>query len=291
MKILNFGSLNQDYVYKVDHFVQPGETILSDHLDIFCGGKGLNQSIALARAGASVFHAGKIGADGQKMLDLLIDNQVDTRFVRQAECPSGHALIQVDKTGQNCIILFGGANQQIEDDEIDQTLEGFSADDILLLQNEINNMSLIMRKAHERGMRIALNPSPITLDLLHYPLQYVDWFILNEIEAAVLSNETDPDRMATRIVERYPKSAVILTLGDKGAIYHDRVKTIQQEALTVPVKDTTAAGDTFTGFFMASLSESRPIEEALQIAAAAAAICVSRPGASSSIPWREELKI
>jgi len=291
MKILNFGSLNQDYVYKVDHFVQPGETILSDQLDIFSGGKGLNQSIALARAGATVFHAGKIGSDGQKLLEFLTDNHVDTRFIRQAGCPGGHALIQVDRTGQNCIILFGGANQQIEESDIDQTLEYFSAGDILLLQNEINNTGLIMRKAHERGLRIGFNPSPITDDLLLYPLQFVEWFILNEIEAEVLSQETDPDQMAARIVERYPQSAVILTLGGKGAQYHDRVKTVYQEAQTVPVADTTAAGDTFTGYFLASLAERRPVEEALKIATAAAAICVSRPGASSSIPWREELKI
>lgn len=296
MSILNFGSLNLDFVYQVEHFVRPGETILADRLDIFNGGKGLNQSIALARAGGTVFHAGRIGSDGQRLIDCLADNGVDTRFVRQSAGPGGHALIQVDASGQNCIILHGGANQQIEETDIDETLDCFEAGDILLLQNEVNHVALIMEKAHQRGLCIALNPSPITVSLLDYPLHYVRWFILNEIEAAALAGLSGPagnlaaERMADRLIERWPQAAVVLTLGGEGAIYRDSNRYVRQPARRVSVVDTTAAGDTFTGYFLQGIAAGQPIEVVMATASAAAAICVSRPGASDSIPWRREVE-
>ncbi|HAL73646.1 MAG TPA: ribokinase [Clostridiales bacterium] len=296
MRILNFGSLNLDFVYQVEHFVRPGETILSDRLDIFNGGKGLNQSIALARAGATVFHAGRVGSDGQRLVDCLADNGVDTRFIRRSAGPGGHALIQVDASGQNCIILHGGSNQQIAETDIDETLDFFAAGDILLLQNEINHVALIMEKAHQRGLNIALNPSPITASLSDYPLKYVSWFILNEIEAAALtgnSGQADSrtgEQMAGRLIERWPQAAVVLTLGSEGAIYLDRNHVVRQPARRVPVVDTTAAGDTFTGYFLQGIAAGQPIHEVMLKASAAAAICVSRPGASDSIPWRREVE-
>jgi len=296
MRILNFGSLNLDFVYQVEHFVRPGETILADRLDIFNGGKGLNQSIALARAGATVFHAGRIGSDGQRLIDCLADNGVDTRFVRQSAGPGGHALIQVDANGQNCIILHGGANQQIAVKDIDETLDFFNDGDVLLLQNEINRVALIMEKAQQRGLRIALNPSPITAKLLDYPLQYVRWFILNEIEAAALASLAGPidslaaERMADRLIGRWPQAAVVLTLGSEGAIYRDIDQLVREPARRVPVVDTTAAGDTFTGYFLQGVAAGQPIEEVMAKASAAAAICVSRRGASDSIPRRREVE-
>ena len=173
MKVLNFGSLNIDHVYRVEHFMQPGATQSSLGYARFPGGKGLNQSIALACAGARVYHAGCIGADGEFLRGLLAEKGVDTRFVRTAAQPTGHAVIQVDRRGQNCILLFGGANQCVDEAQIDAVLDGFAANDILLLQNEINALGSIMDKAYDRGMRIVLNPSPMEDALLALPLHKV----------------------------------------------------------------------------------------------------------------------
>lgn len=159
MKILNFGSLNLDYVYGVEHFVMAGETISSSSRDTFCGGKGLNQSVALAKAGGNVFHAGNIGAEGGMLRDMLESAGVDTHLTKEVGVPTGHAIIQVNKKGNNCIILFGGANQQITSAQTDATLAEFSAGDYLILQNEVNMLAEIIDKAYAKGMVIFLNPS------------------------------------------------------------------------------------------------------------------------------------
>ena len=140
MKVLNFGSLNYDYVYEVDHAVMPGETIDSTKMEVFCGGKGLNQSIALARAGVPVYHAGQVGEDGQMFLDICAQSKVDTSYIRQSSGKSGHTIIQLDKNGQNCILLYGGSNRGITKDLVDEVLGHFEKEDIILLQNEINQI-------------------------------------------------------------------------------------------------------------------------------------------------------
>ena len=184
MKILNFGSLNVDYVYKLPHIVAKGETISSRSLNIYPGGKGLNQSIALGRAGAEVYHAGAIGEDGKFLVDFLESAGVNTKFIKiHSDIKSGHAIIQNDADGDNCIILYGGANQAITREQIDRTLEEFESGDYLILQNEINELNYIVEKAHQIGMQIVLNPSPMDEKITALPLEYIDYFLLNEIEA------------------------------------------------------------------------------------------------------------
>ena len=291
MKILSFGSLNLDHVYAVPHFVQPGETLSSDSLAIHCGGKGLNQSIALARAGAKVYHAGAVGAaDGSPLLELLAQSGVDTRFVRQLPCPSGHAIIQVNRQGQNCILLYGGANQQISREQIRETLSFFEAGDLLILQNEINELPYLMEQAGKMGMVIVLNPSPMSPELLKLPLQYVQYFLLNEIEAQAFCGEEVPEaQRAEALLKRYPDSHVLVTLGSRGCVYADARQTLRCPALSVHAVDTTAAGDTFTGYFAARISEGTDPEAAIREATKAAAIAVTRPGAAPSIPLRAEV--
>ncbi len=293
MKILNFGSINIDYVYSVDHFVQKGETISSLGLEVFSGGKGMNQSIAMGRAGLEVFHAGAIGRDGEDMLRVLGQAQVDTSWVRVDEgLRTGNAVIQRDRSGDNCILLYGGANQSITLEQIDDTLKSFEAGDYLVLQNEINGMKEIMERAEQKGMRIVLNPSPINEGLRELPLEAVDIFILNEIEAKAIldmpSDEKDGEALIRELAERFPKAAIILTLGKDGSRYLDKSENIYQPIFETEVKDTTAAGDTFTGYFMAGLVRGLAKTECMKLAAKAAAIAVSRLGAAPSIPtWAE----
>ena len=291
MKILNFGSLNLDMVYTVPHFAAPGETLSALRLETLCGGKGLNQSIAMARAGAQVWHAGCVGAaDGGMLVDELERAGVNTSLVRRLDCPSGHAIIQVDQSGQNSILLFGGANRAITPEQVEQTLAQFAPGDLLVLQNEISSLPYLLAAAQERGLDVALNPSPMTDDLLELPLEAVRYFFVNEIEASQLcGGETDESRCLELLLERYPGSRVILTLGARGCVYQDAHRRLTAPARPVQAVDTTAAGDTFSGYFLACAASGAPVEQALDIATRAAAIAVCRRGAAPSIPAMEEI--
>lgn len=292
MKILSLGSLNLDYVYSVEHFVRAGETIASLDRNEFCGGKGLNQSIALARAGADVYHAGKIGADGTELKYKLMKYGVNTDFtIVDGSLPTGHAIIQVDPRGQNCIIIYGGANHAIHTTDIDGILAAFEPGDIMLVQNEINNLDYAIEKAHARGMRVALNPSPINKALTESPaLKNVEWFILNEIEGFELTGEREPQAICEAMRARFPGCRVVLTLGKKGVLYDDGEVTATHGIYDVPVVDTTAAGDTFTGYFLACMTEGLDIERTLELASKASSLAVNRAGAADSIPSRKEVE-
>lgn len=291
MKILCFGSLNIDKVYNVPHFVRPGETLSALDFQEFCGGKGLNQSIALAKAGGHVYHAGCIGAsDGKKLLSLLESEGVNTSMVRELQYATGHAIIQVDSAGQNCIVLFGGANQQITGRQIDDTLSQFDSGDILVLQNEINGLEHLIKKSAERGMTVVFNPSPMTEDIRSLPLEHVNYFILNEVEARDLcGEELACSDYPARIQQLFPDSKVVLTLGSRGSIYREGNNEIYMPACQVKAVDTTAAGDTFTGYFISAIASGESVKTALSLATRAAAIAVSRAGASASIPEKEEV--
>lgn len=293
VKILNFGSLNLDYVYSVQHFVRAGETISSQDMQVFSGGKGLNQSIALARAGAEVYHAGAVGlADGNPLLAALTSSGVNVALTEKIACPSGHAIIQVDDGGQNGILLYGGANRTNSESYIDRVLESFSAGDFILLQNEINLVDRIILKANAIGMRVVLNPSPMDEKIKKLPLESVDYILLNEVEAAGLCGCTDTALLPVMLQEKLPQASILLTLGKQGVVYWESgaLTPINHGIYDVPVADTTAAGDTFTGYFIACIMSGKTNEEALRLASVASSIAVSRKGASPSIPTMEEVE-
>ena len=291
MKIVNYGSINLDHVYQVDHIVQPGETLLAADQNLFCGGKGLNQSIALAKAGAEIFHAGVVGEDGDILLDALRAAKVDITHIRRAPGASAHTVIQVDRNGQNCIIVFSGENMRPSEADIDRVLADFAPGDAVLMQNELFNTPLMMRKAAEKGLAIIFNPSPVSREMLSYPLETVSWFLLNEIEGEALTGETDPGRILDVLAKKFPNGSVVPTLGANGAWAMDRGQRFFQPAFEVQAVDTTAAGDTFTGFFLAGISSGMPIPDALRRAAFASSIAVSRKGAADSIPTAEEVSL
>lgn len=289
MKVLNFGSLNVDYVYTVDHMVMAGETLSGGEMNIFSGGKGLNQSIALAKAGVSVYHAGIIGDDGGILLDTLKANGVNTEFVRRLPGRGGHTIIQVDKSGQNCILVYGGTNRKFTKEFVDEVLESFEEGDILLLQNEVNLLAYMIDRAHQKGMTVALNPSPCDDALKECELSKVSMFLINEIEGGQMTGESEPDKILKKLRQKYPDAKIVLTLGGNGSVYQDRDMLCRQEIFPVKAVDTTAAGDTFTGYFISSMIDGLPVQEGLRMAAKASAIAVSRKGAADSIPLRTEL--
>lgn len=289
-KIVCLGSLNLDHVYQVDHFVRPGETLNSAGYSVGCGGKGLNQSIALARAGAPVMHAGKIGNDGAMLRDTLMRAGVDVSLVTEGNTPTGHAVIQVDAKGENAILLFGGANREITEVEIDSALDAAEGG-ILLLQNEINSIDLVFRKAHERGIPVAFNFAPFDPeDAKQLPLGLLSYLIVNEIEGAGVAGVEDPKAILVALKSNYPECRVILTLGKAGSAFlDDDGAMVMLPPYPAEVVDTTSAGDTFIGYLFAGLLEGMALKEAMELATRASAITVSRPGAADSIPFRSEL--
>lgn len=289
MKVLNFGSLNLDYVYQVESILIPGETQASKNRQTFCGGKGLNQSIALAKAGIPVYHAGLIGEGGEALLEVCKENGVNTEFIRQISGPCGHTVIQVDQNGQNCILLFGGSNRSMTREFVDSVLDSFEEGDIILLQNEINELDYIIDRAYEKHMMIILNPSPFDSALEKCDLSKISLFLMNEIEGFQITGEKEPDRILAKVKELYPNAKVVLTLGGDGSVYQDETGIYRQGIFKVKAVDTTAAGDTFTGYFISSIIDGMPVQKGLELAAKASAIAVSRPGATASIPLRSEV--
>ena len=289
MRVLNIGSMNLDLVYSVDHIVQPGETEASASLNTFLGGKGMNQSVALAKAGVEVYQGGMIGEDGQPFLDACAEYGVHADYIRRVEGKSGHAVIQIDKNAQNCILLYGGANQMLTEEYVDGVLADFGAGDILLLQNEVNMMPYIVEKAYEKGLQIALNPSPFNEKLDAVDMKKISIFLLNEVEGGQITGLTEPGEIIAKMQELFPHAKIMLTLGKDGAIFAEGEQQFFQPIFKVQAVDTTAAGDTFTGYFLAGLAEGMPIPEVLKMSAKASSIAVTRAGAVPSIPYREEV--
>lgn len=289
MKVLVFGSLNIDHTYQLPHFLRPGETLASTGYRFCAGGKGLNQAIALARAGQEVWMAGGIGKDGLFLRELLEAEGVNTALLQVTDTPTGHAIIQVDPQGGNAILLYGGANQCVTMDRVHHALAQCQPGDLVLLQNEINLVPEIIRACKAQGLQVALNPSPATPSIKDWPLHLVDWLLLNEVEGGDLTGFAEPAAILDALLTQYPACRIVLTLGAEGAIYADAQQRVFQEAMQVKTVDTTAAGDTFTGYFLHAALSGHTMKEALLWATCAAALAVGRRGASASIPYASEV--
>lgn len=285
MKVLNFGSCNIDFVYSVDHIVKPGETTEAEKLCKYPGGKGLNQSIALARAGAEVYHAGCVGSDDSILREILKESGVNIDYIRECEECTGQAIIQVDKSGENCIFLYHGANFRVDEEFIDEVLEHFGEGDALLLQNEISNLPYLVRKGKSRGMKIYLNPSPFNDVINEIDLNDIYCLVLNKTESECF----EKNDFLGAVKNKYPELRVVLTLGKNGSIYQYKDTCIKQDAYRVDAVDTTGAGDTFTGYYI-SKSAGGDTAEAIKYASAAAGIAASRSGAAPSIPELAEVE-
>ena len=296
MKILSFGSLNIDYVYSVPHFVKKGETLSAKELNVYTGGKGLNQSIALARAGVQTYQTRSNRRDGMFLLEQLKEAGVKTDLVKILDdVRTGNAIIQNDDEGDNCIVLFGGANQAITKEQVDEAFKDFTNEDYLLIQNEINELSYIVEKAKEEGMKIILNPSPMNEKIMKLPLDQIDYFILNEIEAMQIlemdkPEEIDGKYIASLLHEKFKDATIVLTLGSEGSVCISDDEYVEQSIYKVKAIDTTAAGDTYTGYFISGILNGKTIKESMDIASKASAIAVTRQGAAPSIPVLEEVE-
>ena len=289
MKILNYGSMNVDYVYEVKDIVRPGETINARGRNIYPGGKGLNQSIAVARAGGEMYHIGVLGADGDVLEQALRENGIHMDHIKRVSGNSAHTVIQVDQNGQNCIIVFAGPEITFTENEMDEILSHFASGDAVIFQNELDHSPLFMKKAADRGLIIIFNPSPMEESIFSYPLDRVSWFVVNEIEGSALTGEREPEKILDVMKVKYPQAGVVLTLGSDGAWAMRGEERFFQPSFPVKAVDTTAAGDTFMGYFVTGMLQGEPLQNVLRRAAKAASIAVSRPGAAVSIPTAGEI--
>jgi len=275
-------------IYSVDSFARAGEAAASTKLEISAGGKGLYQSVAASRAGSQIYQAGKIGPDGQLLLDILTENGVNTDFIRRDGTCSGHAVIQVNKYEKTCALSYGGANMEITRVEIDQVLSSFSPGDILMLQNGISNISYIVNKAFDKYIKVVLNAPPAGCVPDGTDLNKISYLIINESEGSALTGESRPGKILDYLLSRYPHIKVVLTLGKVGSIYGDEMNRIQQSAYEEDAVDTAGAGDTFLGYFISRVSMGSPPWAAMRAAAQAAALSVRKKGVLASIPtWVE----
>lgn len=291
----NYGSINIDHVYRVPHLVRPGETLSSTDYQIVLGGKGANQSLALARAGGRVDHWGQLGESDRWALETLREAGVGTERIALMAGASGHTVIQVDDAGENAIVLFGGTNQRFESERLDKLVDEAEHGSWLLLQNECNATADIIERALEHGLKVAFNPAPMTQEVRKLPLDDLSLLFVNRGEAASLVDLEEGEEASPLIEalhERLPETDIVLTLGGDGAwfIAANSGETHYQPARPVEVVDTTGAGDTFIGYYMAALQHGCDFTTCLARATAAAALAVQRPGAATGIPTRDEVE-
>ena len=283
MTIFNLGSINIDHIYLMPHLVTAGETLAATHYRAALGGKGANQSIAIARAGADVFHGGMVNIADEDWLDIMAEAGVDIRYVVRCEdLPTGHAIVAVDEEGgENQIILSPSCNAHLPDDLATALLAESKAEDWALSQNETNQTAQFLATAKKRGLQICYSAAPFVADITESLLPLVDLLVVNEIEAKDLS---------AHLGHEIDVPHLIITQGANGADYvydgeHHHVSAVEADAV-----DTTGAGDTYLGYVLAGLDEGMTMLDSMGLAAKAAAFQVSHHGASEAIPLRADLE-
>jgi len=287
--IFNFGSINIDHIYQVPHFVAPGETLVSKSLDTMLGGKGANQSVAIARAGGQIKHIGRACKNDQWVFSYLEAYGVDISNVEHVDEPSGHAIIQLDDNGENAIVLHGGANQGFEAEQLEGILSSCDAGDYVLAQNECNAVEELISLALAKGLKVALNPAPMTDSIRSLPLDRLEVLIVNQGEAQALCAKQGLDDVISAMSTQLPNTCVVITLGGDGAVLISNGSVTKAQAAAAEVVDTTGAGDTFVGYFLAGLVDGMTDIEALKRACTAGALAVENLGAIQSIPTLEQV--
>lgn len=284
MAIWNLGSINIDHFYRVPRIPVPGETLAATTYATGLGGKGANQSIAAARGGAQVMHIGAVGPDGDRAIAALAEVGIDTGQIAVLDMPTGHAIINVDDAGENAIVIFSSANVALTQEQVRAALAKASQGDVCLLQNETNLAAYAAEIARDKGMRVIYSAAPFDADHAAEMLPFVDLLVLNEVEAAQLSEAlgVSPARL--------PVAEVLITRGARGAIYRSGGDEVSVPAFAVEPVDTTGAGDCYLGFFAAGQSAGMDVKGAMTFAAAAAAIQVTREGTADAMPDLHEVK-
>ncbi|MDQ2090412.1 ribokinase [Marimonas arenosa] len=285
MTIFNLGSINVDHFYSVPHLPTPGETLPATTYSTGLGGKGANQSVAAALAGAPVIHIGSVGPDGAPMVARMRAFGVDCAHVSQVDTPTAHAIINVDPAGENAIVIFSGANQEQSLTHLESAISAASQGDMLMLQNETDLQLEAARLARAAGLFVIYSAAPFSAAAVEAVMPHVDLLVMNAVEAGQLTK-------ALRCgLTDLPVPHLLITKGADGSTWHDlqRGRDLDVAAFRVTPVDTTGAGDCFIGYVAAGLNEGLSPEKAMRLGAAASAIQVTRPGTADAIPARHEV--
>lgn len=285
MTIYNLGSINADHIYNVPHLPRPGETLSASSFVTGLGGKGINQSVAAALAGAKVVHIGAVGLDGGWAVEQISDYGIDAQFIRKIDTPTGHAIVNVDQRGENAIVVFSGANNCQNIDQIQKALRDAKAGDILLLQNETTLQDRAAKIAFDRGMKVIYSAAPFSVEAIKSVMENTTILLMNKVESDQLCTELETELLDI------PISDIIVTKGSDGAdwLNTSTEKTTHVTSFPVSAIDTTAAGDTFAGYFAAGLDQGLNVKDAMVLGSAAAAIKVTRMGTADAIPVRSDV--
>ncbi len=284
MTIWNLGSINADFVYTVPHIPAPGETLAATDRKVFLGGKGANMSVAGARAAAQVKHIGAIGHDGLWTKQRLLEYGVDTQHITTLDTETAHAIIAVDADSENMIILHPGANTKIPQAILQNALSEAQTGDWFITQNETNLQRTGTQLAKKMGLKVAYAAAPFDAERVQAVLEYLDFLILNAVEAEQLKQATGQDPADLGVKD------VIVTLGADGADWYSRNGKQHFEAINVDPVDTTGAGDTFTGYVLAGLDRQLTMEQSIALALKAGALMVTRYGTADVIPDLSEVQ-
>lgn len=295
-KLCVLGSINVDHVIQVPYFPKPGETLIGKNYQIAYGGKGANQAVAAARSGAKVSFIGAIGDDsiGEIMKASFANDGINVSAISTIDNQStGLALIQVSASGENSIVISAGANADLDIEKVQQSQGIIQQSDCLLMQLEspLASITLAAQLAKQAGTTVVLNPAPAQ-QLPETLLSLVDIITPNETETEILTGITVVDQPSAQQAANYFHqlgiNTVLITLGAKGVFISEQGNGNIIAGFEVNATDTTAAGDTFNGAFLTALLEGKSKMNAIRFANAAAALSVTRQGAQSAIPYRQE---
>lgn len=281
--IYNLGSINADYIYQVPHLPVPGETLAATALTRELGGKGANQSVAASRAGAQVIHVGAVGPDGAWAISELEGHGVDCTHVTMLDSLTGHAIINVDTSGENAIVIFPGANQEQSLTDVEAAFMVAGQGDFLLLQNETNLQADVAKLARSKDMTVVYSAAPFSPDSVRAVLPYVDILVMNSVEFSQLTE------VLGDTISDLPAMVQIVTKGSAGVDWIENETTRHVPAPQVKPVDTTGAGDCFAGYVVAGLAEGMSPEEALRLGTSAAALQIQRRGTAGAIPIRSDV--
>ena len=285
MSVFNLGSINIDHFYRVPHIPAPGETLAALSFARGLGGKGANQSVALARAGSEARHIGMVGPDGADTLARMAALGVDVSHVGRAGVATGHANVHVDAGGENMIVIFSGANRKQSLTRLKAALSEARRGDVLMLQNETDLTVEAAEFARSAGLFVVYSAAPFEAEATRAMLPYLDLLVLNAVEAEQLS------RALGLPVDEIPVPGILVTRGAEGAEWHDQAtgRVLNQISFPVEPVDTTGAGDCFIGYVVAGLEQGLSHGAAMRLGAAAAALKVTRHGTAEAIPSRAEV--
>jgi len=284
VKVHNLGSINIDHIFRLTHLPEPGETLQASAYSAELGGKGANQSLALAMGGAEVSHIGAMAEMDVHYIQPLIDAGVDMSQTDQTRPTTGSAVVMVDETsGENQIILNPAANREISELQINEALSLAAPGDWVLTQNETNNSEQFLRRAKSQGLNVCYSAAPFVAQTTISILPLTDLLIVNHLEAQALASTLNC------AVEEIPVPQMVITLGAQGARYIGPAGDWTLPSPKVDAVDTTGAGDTFLGFFLAALTQGEAVQEAMLLAVNAAALQVTRKGTAEAIPSRAQV--